>query len=630
MKGKGKGAVAAFFVVVLFLGVLGAPAQLYAQEGAKGGALLSWADAPLVLPYRSEADWLVEVGWKSAEEMYGPFVTRPYAVGESERFFPLGEGRESPRTFVLRYVSKHAYFWFEPSVSVDEAALAEAANFFEEHIWPLNASIYGVMPSHGIDGDPRIFILNQASIGLGIYGAFSPEDQCPRSLCPQSNQRDIVYLALDQAPLGSREYLATLAHEQQHLIQFHVDGNERRWLNEGLSQLAEHLNGFHPRYVGAGNLIEFLDAPDLRLEGWTFEDMGRHYGAAYLFTLYMYERFGLDFVRALAADAYDGLASVQHTLSAQGYAEGVDQVFADWIVANLLDDPFVGDGRYYYQTLDLPNPIQPTSVHVGAEGWTLEGTVNQYGADYYRVTEPGHYRLSFDGSDSAPIIATAPREGEWMWWSYNNSGSITRLSARFDLRGLQRATLVFDAWWQTEPDLDWLQVLVSEDEGRTWELVGGEHAAQSLPNAPGPAYSGASGGWVQERIDLSAYAGKQIRVRFEYLTDVSVTKQGVVLDNVGIEELGALDGAEEPNSPWQAEGFLRIPQRVAQRWALALVLRGADGAVTVQPLTLSARNTAGAAFDVPAGGEAVLVVGAMSPFAEQAARYKLALRRAEK
>ena len=613
-------------VALMVVGVWSAPAPLYAQGGDKQDALLSWADAPLVLPHRSEADWLVDVGWKSAEEMYGPFVTRPYAVGETERFFPLGEGRETPRTFVLRYVSPHAYFWFEPRVAVDEATLADAAAFFEEHIWPLNASIYGEVPDDGIDGDPRMFILNQAGIGLGIYGAFSPEDQCPRALCPQSNQRDIVYLGLDEAPLGSQDYLATLAHEQQHLIQFHVDGNERRWLNEGFSQLAEHLNGFHPRYVGAGNLIGFLDGPDVALARWDFQDMGRHYGAAYLFTLYLYERFGLDFIRALVADPYDGLASVQHTLSALGYDEGVDDVFADWILANLLDDPFVGDGRYYYQTLDLPNPIQPTALHVDAAGWSLESTVNQYGADYYRIDAAGTYRLSFDGSDSVPIIGTAPRDGDWMWWSYDGSGSLARLSADFDLRGLTRATLVFDAWWQTEPDLDWWQVLVSDDAGQTWAVVGGAHAAQNA-NAPGPSYSGTSGGWVTERIDLSAYAGKQVRVRFEYLTDGSITKQGVALDNLGIEELGAPDGAEEARSRWQPEGFLRIGQRVAQHWTVALVLRGADGAATVQPLMLGERNTTGATFTVPDGGSATLVIGAMAPFAEQAARYKLALRR---
>ena len=629
MKRRCKHMVKVFLALMWGVGVLSASAHLHAQDGGKHGALLSWADAPLTLPHRSEADWLVDVGWKSAEEMYGPFTTRTYAVGERERFFPLGSGRETPRAFVLRYVSEHAYFWFEPRVAVDEEALAEAANFFEQHIWPLNASIYGQLQGAGIDGDPRMFILNQASIGLGIYGAFNPEDQCPRSLCPQSNQRDIIYLGLDEAPLGSQEYLATLAHEQQHLIQFHVDGNERRWLNEGFSQLAEHLNGFHPRYVGAGNLIEFLDAPDLQLDGWSFEDMGRHYGAAYLFTLYLYERFGLDFVRALAADPYDGLASVQHTLSALGYAEDVDAVFADWILANLLDDPFVGDGRYYYQTLDMPNPIQPSALHVDTNGWTLESSVNQYGADYYRIDEAGTYRLSFDGADSAPLLSTAPREGEWMWWSYNGSDSLARLSAHFDLRELSRATLVFDAWWQTEPNLDWWHVLVSDDGGRTWSVVGGAHAATSAPNAPGPSYSGDSSGWVSERVDLSAYAGKQIWVRFEYLTDVSITKQGLALDNLGIEELGLLDGAEEVGSVWKPEGFLRIQQRVAQHWTVALVLRGADGAATVQPLALSARNTAGATFDVPRGGEVTLVIGAMSPFAQRAARYKLALRRVE-
>lgn len=614
---------------VVIGGLLLPPRHTSAQDGKRGESL-SWADAPYVPRYRSQADWLVDAGWKTVAEVYGPFPTRVYEVGDAEQFIPLGGAEGIPATFYLRERTPHAYFWFERGVQVDPAQLEATVRFFEEHIWPLNNSIYGNEWNPGIDGDSRIHIVGQSAIGPGVYGAFNPADQCPRALCPESNQREIIYISLGQAPLGSTEFLTTLAHEHQHLIQYHVDGNERRWFNEGLSQLAEHLNGFAPRYVGSGNLDQFLANPDHRLDGWDFgPQVGGYYGAAYLFMVYLYERFGLEFIRDLAANDYDGLASLERTLADHGYAAGVDGVFADWIVANALDDPYAGDGRYYYQTLDLPTPVRATGLDLTAGGAQVADTVNQYGADYYTLDQPGRYVLSFDGSDRTGMLEIAPQSGAWMWWSYNGVSSAARLTAAFDLTGLQRATLAFSAWWQVEDDYDWFQVLVSETDGATWEIVHGPRAALHGSYAPGAHYSGDSQGWVAERIDLSAYVGQPVLVRFEYLTDSLDSQQGVALDDLGIVELGALDDVESAVSLWEPEGFMRVPETVAQRWSLTVITRAPETAPRVTAVSLDALNTGRATLVVPEGGSATIVVGAMSPFTPYPGRYKLALGYAE-
>jgi immune inhibitor A len=560
---------------------LALPVGVRAQDGKRGESL-SWADAPLPPNHRSEADWLVDAGWKTPAEVFGPFPTHEYQVGDLEQFVPLGSFDDSPETFVMAYRSQHAYFWFERGARPDNAALEKTAQFFEDHIWPLNTSIYSDEWNPGIDGDSRIHVVSQMYIGAGVMGAFNPEDLCPRFLCPTSNQREIIYISLSAAPLGSDRYLTTLAHEHQHLIQYYVDGNEDHWFNEGLSQLAEHLNGFQPGLIGDYNVLAFFAEPDHHLSGWTTNlyDMGSYYGAGYLFLVYLYERFGLDFIRAVAGSDYDGLASVQATLTAMGLDQSVDDVFGDWIVANALDDPYAGDGRYYYRTLDLPGPVAALKVGGSGSAYTHSDSVNQYGADYLDFSTPGPVTLSFDGSDQAHITGTQPHSKGWMWWSYNEDNSATRLTAPFDLRGLATATLAFSAWWSTEPDADWLQVLVSEDDGQTWAVVGGDHAMTNNPDAPGPYYSGQSITWIDEQVDLNAYAGKQVLVRFEYLTDGSDSRTGVVLDDLGILELGALDDAESPVSIWQADGFLRIPDTVAQNWSVTVIVR--DYKISVQ------------------------------------------------
>jgi immune inhibitor A len=606
---------------------LALPVGLRAQDGKRGESL-SWADAPLPPNHRSEADWLVDAGWKTPAEVFGPFPTHEYQVGDLEQFVPLGSFDDSPETFVMAYRSQHAYFWFERGARPDNAALEKTAQFFEDHIWPLNTSIYSDEWNPGIDGDSRIHVVSQMYIGAGVMGAFNPEDLCPRFLCPTSNQREIIYISLSAAPLGSDRYLTTLAHEHQHLIQYYVDGNEDHWFNEGLSQLAEHLNGFQPGLIGDYNVLAFFAEPDHHLSGWTTNlyDMGSYYGAGYLFLVYLYERFGLDFIRAVAGSDYDGLASVQATLTAMGLDQSVDDVFGDWIVANALDDPYAGDGRYYYRTLDLPGPVAALKVGGSGSAYTHSDSVNQYGADYLDFSTPGPVTLSFDGSDQAHITGTQPHSKGWMWWSYNEDNSATRLTAPFDLRGLATATLAFSAWWSTEPDADWLQVLVSEDDGQTWAVVGGDHAMTNNPDAPGPYYSGQSITWIDEQVDLNAYAGKQVLVRFEYLTDGSDSRTGVVLDDLGILELGALDDAESPVSIWQADGFLRIPDTVAQNWSVTVIVRDADERNTVFPVALDTFNTGRATFTVPDGGRATLVIGAMAPFTSYLADYKISVQ----
>jgi hypothetical protein len=88
------------------------PLSTSAQE-EKRTETLSWADAPLAARHRSEADWLVDAGWKTSADVFGPFPTRTYEPGDAERFVPLGSLSGTREPFVLAYRSEHAYFWFE-------------------------------------------------------------------------------------------------------------------------------------------------------------------------------------------------------------------------------------------------------------------------------------------------------------------------------------------------------------------------------------------------------------------------------------------------------------------------------------------------------------------------------------
>lgn len=214
-----------------------------------------------------------------------------------------------------------------------------------------------------------------------------------------------------------------------------------------------------------------------------------------------------------------------------------------------------------------------------------------------------------------------------MWWSNAYNSSAARLTGAFDLTGLERATLEFSAWWDVEDEYDWFQVLVSDSEGARWAILGGDRALADSSKAPGAYYSGYSGQWQREAIDLSAYTGRQVLIRFEYLTDSSENLPGVALDDIAIRELGYFDDVEDGHTVWHPEGFLRVPRAVPQNWTVALVQPQPDGTIAVEHMPIDARAAGSAEVTVAPGRPLTVVVGAMAAFSEALAMYELRAER---
>jgi bacillopeptidase F (M6 metalloprotease family) len=142
-------------------------------------------------------------------------------------------------------------------------------------------------------------------------------------------------------------------------------------------------------------------------------------------------------------------------------------------------------------------------------------------------------------------------------------------------------------------------------------------------DAPGPHYTGSSGDWVEDQIDLTRFAGEVIQIRFEYITNNALAGPGVVLDDIQVPELGLLDTVETLDAGWQADGFLRTQQMVEQYWSVTLIKYGA--LPKVQPISIDA-GAATTQIEVPVEG-ATLLISAMAPFTLQPSDYRLILTR---
>ena len=134
------------------------------------------------------------------------------------------------------------------------------------------------------------------------------------------------------------------------------------------------------------------------------------------------------------------------------------------------------------------------------------------------------------------------------------------------------------AWYDLEPNWDFVYLLISED-GKNWEQLKPDHCNQVNDTGSnlGCGYTGNSGGWFQEKVDLSAYAGKKVTVQFEYLTDAALHGEGFLLDDLSIKALGYETDFEDSDGGWTAQGFVRIMNLLPQIYRVALLQRNVSG-----------------------------------------------------
>ncbi len=544
----------------------------------------------------------------------------PRHVGDRETFWAMNLDTYTPFTVtaVLRYIGQHTLFYFDESINVDQAVIEQTARDFETRVYPAIRRYFGSEPSPGIDGDRRLTILH-ARIP-GVAGYFSAADGYPRTINRYSNQRTMFYVNIEALRPGTQSYLSVLAHEFTHAVQFNEHRAEDGWIQEGLAELGSFLAGFQPRSAAV-----FLADPDVQLNRWPEQPSaaGRNYGAAYLFFRYLFGHYGgfdrlLDYMRG-GGRGIDGINAYL-----QPFGVDFDRVFLDWTVANLL-------GRrndvYGYPDLDAAvralTPLRP--------GETYNGRVNQLGAKYFEIATPGNYRLVFNGAAETPIISTQAASGRYFWWGNRGDNIDSTLTRQFDLTGLTRATLQFRTWYALETNWDYAYVEASTDGGQTWQVLAGRYSRTDDPfgHSFGPGYTGRSGTgpvpqWVEESVDLTPFAGQKVLIRFEQVNDDAVNLDGFAVDDIRIPEAGFFDDAEQDNG-WEARGFVRTDNRLAQRYGVRVVKFGRE--VTVDSVPLDAANRGeylieGLGRDFQ---RAVVIVAGLTPDATQPAPFQLTL-----
>lgn len=537
------------------------------------------------------------------------------------------QNRSFPVTATLRAGGRHIWLWVEQGVELDATRLQALAQLFDDQVHGPLRALFGSENSPGVDGDPRVYALFAQGLGRRVAGYFSSEHIWPRAAVASSNQREMFIFNLDV--LGPEINVFALgglaAHEFQHMIQAHQDPNENVWLNEGFSGFAELHTG-----LGFGTDAEanaFLARPGTQLNTWPEAgDTYPHYGAGLLFVTYFHDRYGPDALRRLSRHPAPGLVALEALLAELG-EPGVDDFFADWVLANLLQDAELADGRYGYRS---PLALRPPAPAATVDGYpfTRVASLAPYATDYLQLTNlqgAQSLEIALDLPSRARLARMEAASGRRLWYSGRQDNSDATLTRRFDLRGLSSATLHFSLWYHTERLWDYGHVLLSADDGQRWQLLESAAMTRENPhhNALGPGYTGRSEGWLRERIPLDAWAGQEVLLRFELLTDDAITQPGLLLDDVSIPELGYHSDFEADDGGWQARGWVWSDNRVPQRMWLQTVQHGA-GEPHLQRWLVAESGV----WTLPLQPETTQVTLALSPMAAlttEAANYELRL-----
>ena len=352
-------------------------------------------------------------------------------LGDRKEFFAVNFNTHEQYIVqsTLRAIGEFCYIFVEDSEwlrTVNEETVRSVRRAFDDAtpadsnrgIYEIETALFGAPPD--IDGDQRIYLLlldirDKATRGSNfVAGFFSPINQHrgvlrhPELGIPvRSNELDMLYLDTDPLNAGSEKALGVLAHEFEHLIHWRHDPNEEIWINEGCAEYAMFICG----YRVTGHVSSFQQNPRISLIDWPqgAHSQLAHYGAVYLWMLYLHEHYGgSQTIAAIVKDRANGISGINNALRLRGIEATFPVIYADWKVANYLDDTEFADGRYGYQNEQLR--LRPHREHRSYPVSVENNVLASYASDYipfYPSARNGNLSLSFEGDNRLPYDVKA-------------------------------------------------------------------------------------------------------------------------------------------------------------------------------------------------------------------------------
>lgn len=448
---------------------------------------------------------------------------------------------------------------------------------FDAQTLPMLRKTFGKEADPGIDNDPRFHVVFTPLISEAYNGYFSAEDSADPRIRKTSNGMELLFLNTSLLDRGADAVVNTLSHEFQHMVHHRYDPNEPSFINEGLSGLAEYIA---LQDIKDSFIRTFLNDTGRSLIWWPESGTNApYYGSSFLFSMYLYDRFGADFIRELVKAPGNGMNGLDEALCRSGIGFSADVLFQQWTAALLAQLLQTSVREWGYRSYAFPQDGIYRDIKTLSCGTSELHETAQYGIRMYSSSCGMPFRIIVDGNAESPVTALNIPEGTGAWWSGAVNNSMALLSRTFDLTNFSGpVSFEYDITYSIEDGYDYYYLLLTDTQGKVTRLspstvTVADPAGQNL----GSGTTGRSSGMIHESIDLSQWTGEQIRLTFVYLTDTAGLGDGLLLDNLRIAAIGFADNAEADDGGWHAEGFSLIRPSVPQRFSLAILHPQNDG-----------------------------------------------------
>lgn len=231
----------------------------------------------------------------------------------------------------------------------------------------------------------------------------------------------------------------------------------------------------------------------------------------------------------------------------------------------------------------------PGTEPTGISPYGREMLQNIYGGDFQKQTVMNYEDLttkgiSFDINSASKTgqairinlpqreyIINTPTSGNYSYWGgkgVDEEPVKNSMITNVDLAEAINPVLQFKTWYDIEYAWDFATVQVREAGTEEWTVIEGNitttdrdpEASVIVPYG----ITGTSEGWVDGYFDLTAFAGKNIELKFEYETDLYTFGQGFYVDDINIVDEGNVifsDDAEQDDI-FVLNGFVKNSGKV--------------------------------------------------------------------
>ena len=312
---------------------------------------------------------------------------------------------DASRQAPLRYVGQRVALYVDVPPGESQARIDSIGRTFDDRIFPTNTEVFGETTDLDDNGVVQVVMTPALEQQGGVY--------CDALRSISAERFYTAWNPTDPIDVP----LATLAHEHQHVINaghhLRTRGGigDDRWVNEGLSFVAEVLNGFWRTPLVRVWL--FLGGQNGGMSMLPFDYRAVYADEYQMFFLYLGDRFGRDVYRRLGTSGRTGVDNVQAVVGMP-----FDSLVRDWLVASGVGGHgTLRSSRFHYTTVDLGGMSEEIAAceclpEDRFDGMTLEPlnlenpfdvfrSMEGYDADYYVLNPPEgaparRYEIYFD------------------------------------------------------------------------------------------------------------------------------------------------------------------------------------------------------------------------------------------